>query len=116
MRCRHWIEAALHHGGDTLTMDEVQARIRAGQYQFWPLPDSAIVTQVIPGAKGVEMNILLAGGELHTLELAMPTLESYAKARGATLITILGRLGWGRSFLTRTMGYKPVALLLGKQL
>jgi hypothetical protein len=115
-RLKHHIEAALHRGGDTLTIEDVEARIRSGQYTFWPGIDSAVVTQVIIGSTETELNILLAGGTLSELEKMMPHLENYGRDMGCSLVTVLGRLGWDRSFLTKRLGYKPVALLIGKRL
>ncbi len=112
-RCKHWLDAALHRGGDTLTLDDVKARIESGQYILWPAPDSAVVTQICPGG---ELNILLAGGTLERLADMLPSLEEFGRRMGCTLITILGRMGWSRSFVTRQMGYKAVAVLLGKPL
>lgn len=115
-RCVPLLEAAMHRGGDVLTLDDVRARILDGQYQLWQGPDSAIVTQLIAGAKERELNILLAGGSLDTLEDMLPALERFAQLNGCAVMTILGRLGWMRSFLTREHGYRPVAVLLGKRL
>lgn len=113
-RCAPWIEAALHRGGDTLTLDEVKARVLRLEMQFWPAPEGAVISQVIP--PGQEFNILLAGGTMEQLEAMMPSLEQFAGNIGCTLITVLGRRGWERSFLTQRFAYKPVATLYGKAL
>ena len=114
-RCTPWLEAALHRGGDTLTLAEVKHRIAMGQYQFWPALDSAVVTQVIRGVED-EFNILLAGGNLQTLQQMLPHLERYGRDMGCSLVTVLGRRGWERTFLCREAGYRPVATLYGKRL
>lgn len=115
-RCKGWLDAALHRGGDTLTLEQVKERIEAGQYHFWPAIDSAVVTQVCIGAKDRELNILLAGGRLGTLQAMLPSIERFGREMGCSIITILGRPGWLREFPTRDMGYKFVAVLLGKSL
>lgn len=46
----------------------------------------------------------------------LPDIEAFARTAGCRLITILGRRGWERTFLTREAGYKAVAVLLGKEL
>jgi hypothetical protein len=115
-RCKGWLDAALHRGGDTLTLEEVKARIESGVYHFWPASDSAVVTQVCDGSKEKELNILLAGGSLGTLQAMLPFIESFGREMGCSIITILGRPGWLREFPTRDMGYKLVAVLLGKKL
>jgi hypothetical protein len=114
-RCRRWLDAALHRGGDTQTLDDVFARVYDGTYQFWPTPDAAVVTQIIPG-RDKEFNIYLAGGSMARLEHMMPVLERYAQSQDCTIVTVLGRRGWERSFLCQKLGYKPVATLYGKDL
>ena len=116
-RCRPYLESALHRGGDLLTIEDVRERVETGLYEFWPGPDSALVTQVIPGSGGrAELNILLGGGNMETLREMVPCIEAFAREIGVSLITVLGRTGWSRSFLTKEMGYRPVAVLLGKEL
>lgn len=113
-RCRPWLEAALHRGGDPTTIDEVWEAVQAGRCHFWPAIDSAVVTQLC--SKGRELNIYLAGGRIERLREMLPSLEAFGKALGCQIVTILGRRGWERTFLTREMGYAPVATLLGKEL
>lgn len=110
------LEAALHHGGDVLTIEDVAERIASGQYHFWPALDSAVVTQVCKGRLENELNILLAGGRMETLEAMLPAIEQFGRDMGCSIVTILGRPGWGRSFVTRSAGYAQVAVLLGKRL
>ena len=114
-RCAPWLEGALHRGGDTLTLAMVRTRIGEGQYQFWPAPAGAVVTQVIHGETEKEFNILLAGGTLDQLEEMMPSLEAFGRAQGCVLFTVLGRRGWERTFLCQRFGYAPVATLYGKR-
>jgi len=114
-RCKPWLDAALHRGGDTLTIDEVKSRVLSEQYQVWFALDSAAVTQVIRGTTD-EFNILLAGGTMDTLEAMLPYMEQYGRDMGCSLVTVLGRRGWERTFLCREAGYTPVATLYGKRL
>ncbi len=116
LRCKGWIEAALHRGGDTLTIEDVEERLASGQYVFWPALDSAMVTQVCKGRLENELNILLAGGRMGTLEAMLPSVEKFGRDMGCSLITVLGRKGWERSFVTQRAGYKTIAVLLGKRL
>lgn len=114
-RCALWLEAALHRGGDTLTMEQVRERVQSGQYWFWPAASAAAITQVILGPKK-EFNVLLAGGDMETLEQMLVSMEQAARQIGCALITVLGRRGWERTFLCQTAGYRPVATLYGKLL
>lgn len=86
-----------------------------GRRQFWSAPDCAIVT----GLTGPDLticNIYLAGGTLASLEHKLPAIEQFAREAGCTQMTILGRLGWQRTFLTRTAGYDTIAMLYTKEL
>jgi len=115
-RCSGWLDAALHRGGDTLTLAEAKARVQEGLYQFWPGLDAAAVTQLCRGGEILELNVLLGGGNMATLRAMLPAIEQFGRDAGCSLITVLGRLGWQRSFLTAERGYKPIAVLLGKPL
>lgn len=115
-RCKPWLEAALHRGGDTLTIDDVWERVASGLYRLWAAPCGAAVTQLCKGSRETELNVLLGGGSLDALEAMMPAIEQFGRDAGCSIVTVLGRLGWQRSFLTASMGYTPVAVLLGKRL
>lgn len=116
-RCAPWLDAALKSGCDERTTDEVYLDVLAGRKQFWPGEDSAIVTQLLTHANGrVECNILLAGGTLDTLEKMLKDVERFARANTASVITVMGRRGWERSFLTREAGFRPIATLYRKEL
>lgn len=114
-RCKAWIEAALHRGGDMHTLDSIKEDIEEGRKEFWPVVDAAVVTQLI-GPQLHEFNIYLAGGNMERLRDMLPTLEEYGKVQGCKIITIQGRVGWMRTFLVSELKYQPVAVLLGKEL
>lgn len=114
-RCAPWLDAALHRGGDTLTLNDVFDRVQRGLYHFWPAEDAAAVTQIIPG-KRTEFNVLLGGGNMDTLKPMLEEMERFARAAGCVLMTILGRRGWERTFVTREAGFKPISTLYGKDL
>lgn len=113
-RCSPWIEAALHAGGDGTTLEDVYQAVVSGRMHFWPALDAAVVTQLC--SRGQELNIYLAGGSLERLREMLHSLEAFGTAMGCKIVTILGRPGWARSFLTRDAGYRHVASLLGKEL
>lgn len=113
VRCRPWIEAALAAGGEAVTIDEVEAAVRRGDAHLLAAVDAAVVSQICN--RGREFNIYLAGGSLARLKTMVPDLERMAKALGCTHLSILGRRGWERTFLTREMGYTPTAVLLVKE-
>jgi hypothetical protein len=116
-RCEHWLAAALATSRDDRTMEDVFLAVCRGDMQFWPGEDSAMVTQLLVQPKGAkECNVFLAGGTLATLEKMLVEVERFAKANNATTMTVLGRRGWERSFLTTSAGYMPVATLYRKDL
>lgn len=116
-RCEPWLAAALATARDDRTLDDVFYDVVKGDAQFWPAEDSAVVTQLLDHPNGTrECNVLLAGGTLKTLEPMLVEIERFAKANTATVMTVLGRRGWERSFLTKRAGYMPVATLYRKDL
>lgn len=116
-RCEPWLEAALATARDDRTLDDIFLDVVAGRMQLWPAGDSAIVTQLLDHPNGRrECNVLLAGGKMETLEEMLVEIERFAEANNATVMTVLGRKGWERSFLTSRAGYAPVAVLYRKDL
>mgnify|MGYP006908227837 CR=1 FL=1 len=114
-RCSHWIEAALRHGADHTSLEDVKEAIVAGHMYLWPAVDAAIVTQVV-GSRRKECNLYLGGGSMATIERMIPVIEDYARSMGCEIMTVTGRRGWERTFLTKTAGYRPTATLYGKAL
>lgn len=113
-RCEAWLAAALEHSFG-YEIEDVRAEIVAGEAQFWPGRNAAIVTQVwtFPRAKAV--NFWLAGGDLAELVDEMrPCVEAWARAMGCTNTIIAGRAGWARAL--KDEGYRPIWTALGKEL
>lgn len=116
-RCEPWLEAALATARDDRTLDDIFYAVVMGEMQFWPGRESAMVTQLLDHPNGRrECNVLLGGGTLDELEQMLVEIERFATANTATVMTVLGRRGWERSFLTRKAGYLPVATLYRKDL
>lgn len=116
-RCEKWLASALATARDDRTMDDIFLAVCTGDMQFWPGEDSAVVTQLLDHPNGRrECNVLLAGGSLDTLQQMLVEIERFATANTATVMTVLGRRGWERSFLTKDAGYMPVATFYRKDL
>lgn len=116
-RCEPWLQAALDTARDDRTLDDIFYAVCVDEMQFWPGEDSAVVTQLLDHPNGRrECNVLLAGGSLATLQKMLVEIERFARANTATVMTVLGRKGWERSFLTRDAGYRPVATFYRKDL
>lgn len=112
-RCRPWIEAALDtcvtHG-----IEDIEAGIVSGLYQFWPGKRCAIVTEIATFPKGRVLNIWLLGGDLKELMQMRPHVEAWGKAQGCKWADGFGRPGWGR--VLGKHGYRAVGTSYSKGL
>lgn len=99
---RRQIEAALSYTGGTHTFDDIVAGVNEGRFQFWPGPDSVIVTEMAEYPQHRALHFFLAGGNLPELEAMTPAILDWGKEQGCTMATLAGRRGWDRTFLTRT--------------
>lgn len=112
---RRYIEDALEYAGQSHTFEDVVAMVASGEAQFWPLPHSAIVTEIVVEPRKKRLNFFLAGGVLAELEAATPLILEWGRERGCTSATLIGRKGWERTFLSRT-GWKSGLVVLEKDL
>ena len=87
----------------------------SGQYQLFVSEHSALVTTVIPYPRATVLHLFLAGGNLEELEQLYLEAEKYARYMNCKLITLMGRFGWKKSFLTE-YGMKPTCLQMSKEL
>jgi hypothetical protein len=99
---RPHIEAALKYGGGTHDYDDVVKMVEEGKAQFWPGPNSAIITEVSQFPKKRVLHYWLAGGNLAEIERMIPAIEEWGRAEGCNSASMTGRLGWQKvSFLKR---------------
>lgn len=112
-RCYPWIEAALDLAHGTHTMDDVRRDILTGPATFWPGRNAAMVTEVQEFPQMHVLHFWLAGGDLDELRDELrPMAEKWAKERGITRATIMGRRGWVRAL----PGYQEVSTVCAKEL
>jgi hypothetical protein len=76
----------------------------AGTAQFWPAPNSCIVTKLIDLPQHSEILVWLAAGDTAEMRAAIPHIEAWAKSEGCVKATLVGRKGWAKSFL-RDIGW-----------
>ena len=76
---------------------------------------SAIVTTINPYPRGTVLHLFLAGGNLEELEELYKETEQFAKYMNCKSITLIGRFGWKKSFLTE-YEMKPTCLQMSKEL
>lgn len=99
-RCRHWIVAALETC-PTHTIEDIEAGIETGHFQFWAGDNCAAVTVIHPFPRMKAIQHWLSGGDLRELVRQAAHIETWAKSIGCTGI-------WGtsddRAGLRRVMG------------
>lgn len=99
---RSHIEAALQYSGGTHTFEDIVEGVERGELQFWPGPDSVIVTEIAQYPRRKALHFFLAGGHLPELEAMTPEILAWGREQGCNQATLCGRRGWDRTFLTRT--------------
>lgn len=110
-RCKHWIEDAIAYNGRTMTIDDVEAGIVSGKYQFLPDSASAMVIEIADLPRKKLVNFLLAGGDLNQLQKAEQKVTKWARQVGLDGAMIIGRRGWGKAL----EGYKEAATVYMKE-
>lgn len=106
LRCRHWIEAAVEHCRHTHSIEDIEQGIADGTYQFFSMPNCAVVVRIVEYPRKKCLNYFLVGGDLNELMTKMePHLTAWAKSQGCTVATLVGRAGWLRTL--GKLGYTP---------
>ena len=94
------LEPALEYD-NTYNIEDVANCISDGSMQLWPNNNSAVVTQVQNFPRMKVLHIFLAGGNLEELETLTPHIQKFAEDMGCRKITLTGRKGWSRTFVTK---------------
>lgn len=103
---------ALALGGDTHSLADVEAQIKAGDAQLWTADDALIVTEVNIYPRKRVLHFWLATGELKpVVELSKRALE-WGKGVGCEYATIAGRSGWERAL--KHEGWSPMLTYMRK--
>lgn len=114
MKYEKHIRAALKEFGDVLSYEDVLQKIEQGEMKPWFGSDSVIVTESVDLPQAKLLNIALAGGNLEELELMLSDIEIWAKENGYKRISLIGRLGWSKSFL-KNKEYKAKWIIMAKE-
>jgi hypothetical protein len=85
---------------------------QAGDAQFWPFHDSAIVTEIVSYPNRRILRFWLAGGNLKTLLRAEPEIVEWSKQYACKGVEINGRKGWEKVL----NNYKPSSITLVKEI
>jgi hypothetical protein len=114
-RCRGWIEAATLQGPGLESITDVEQRIAAGQYSFWPGANCAAVCEIRHYDNKKALVVVHGGGDLRELlEKIEPMLCAYARAQGCDVMMGEGRKGWERA--ARDNGYRFGMITMMKNL
>ena len=82
-------------------MQDVADCIDSGTMQIWTSDNSAVVTQVQIFPRMRVLHIFLAAGDLVDLETLTPRIQRFAEDMGCKKITLTGRKGWSRTFVSK---------------
>ena len=94
------LEPALEYD-NTHNMQDVADCINSCTMQLWPGVNSAVVTQVQNFPRMKVLHIFLASGDLAELETFTPHIQKFAEDMGCHKITLTGRRGWSRTFVSK---------------
>ena len=100
-RCSLWIQAALDHGGNLFSLEDVLEAIQKGEAQFWPGKNCAMVTEIRKYPRKTLCNVWLAGGDLEEIKQISMYIRSFAKLNNCDAIMLQGRPGWQKIFPQR---------------
>ncbi|NBW14348.1 MAG: hypothetical protein EBR82_40755 [Caulobacteraceae bacterium] len=100
-RCGPWIQAALDHGGNLFSLDDVLEAIQIGQAQFWPGKNCALITELKKYPQKKICNVWLAGGDLEEIKHIVTYIRLFAKQTDCDAITLQGRPGWQKIYKQR---------------
>jgi hypothetical protein len=114
-RCRAWIEASAHRSPLPEPIEDIEARLAAGEYQFFPGEHSAVVTEIATFRDRKAMIVRYGGGDLQELlDKIEPALCAVAKAMGCDVMMSEGRKGWERA--AEASGYRFAWVTMLKEL
>ena len=94
------LEPALEYD-NTHNMQDVADCINSCTMQLWSGTHSAVVTQIQDFPRMKVLHIFLAGGNLEDLETLTPHIQKFAEDMGCRKITLTGRKGWSRTFVSK---------------
>ena len=110
---RELIESALEYADHSHSVDDVLETIKNKKAQFWPLPNSVIVTEIVSYPAGRSVRFWLAAGNMDELLEAEPFIAKWGKEQyGCKKSEIIGRKGW----VKKLTDYTEKAGLLSKEI
>lgn len=113
-RCSGWLSKSLQRSGGFYKIEDCARMVESGQLQFWPMKNSAVLTEIIFYPNGKSMNAFVSGGNLSELRDFERALTAYARELGCRWIMGQGRRGWVRA--TAAHGYRELGSVLIKEI
>ena len=113
---RTHITNAISYSGGTHQYEDIAEMVAAGHANYWPGPDSIVVTETITHPRARILHFFLAGGVMRELQAMAPHILDWGRSQGCTRATLIGRRGWERTFLSRTGWRKSDLILMEKDL
>lgn len=113
------IQDALNACADPTPLEEVFRTVLDQEAFLWTWGDSGMIATVRDYPHPTnhrECLVWLGWGNLAVIEEGLQVIETWAKASGAKNMSVMGRKGWERSFLTKRSGYTPTAVLYTKEI
>lgn len=108
-RLSPYIASALEYADGSHTLADVREALFAGRLQFWPGPNSVVLTEIIATPQQKHLNFFLIGGDFEELQQAYPLILEWGRKSGCVRATGVGRHGWER-FFTKAAGWStPMA-------
>lgn len=108
---RELVEAALAYCQGTHGFEDVVREVEDGEAQFWPGPNSMLVTQLDRQPQRTILLFWLAAGEGVEIRAMVPKVLEWGRENGATLARFVGRKGWLRSFVVED-GWQPSEFII----
>lgn len=89
------VDAAVRRGGGYAAAD-VKAALEAGDWQLWGDGHSIVCTRIAEYPSRRILFVMLASGEMESVQAMWPTLKAFGAANGCTGAKALGRPGFAR--------------------
>ena len=115
-RLTEQVQRGLEYAHGEYTLEDVWQAIATQKAQLWYGNTSVIVTEIVETPQLRSMHFFLAAGNLDEIQAMYPLIEQYAALENCSRLTMAGRPGWERSFLTREHGWKPQHTVFAKEL
>jgi len=91
------LQKALDLAGNTHTIDDIAAAVRAGTMQAFHNDGALVITEIVEYPRAKAINIFVACGDLNDVMSLQPTIDDFAKQHGCTSMHMRGRKGWRKA-------------------